>query len=78
MQHYQEIESWKWIFHKGQYFKPSNINLASVSKHVRSYRPEEKKLRIANGCKCSFCQSKTEKQFQIWLLLRFPIMSENA
>ena len=29
------LESWKWAFHKGQYLKPSNINLASVSVHVR-------------------------------------------
>ena len=28
-------ESWKLTFHKGQYLKPSNINLASVSEHVR-------------------------------------------
>ena len=27
--------SWKSTFHKGQYLKPSNINLASVSEHVR-------------------------------------------
>ena len=28
-------KSWKLTFHKGQYLKPSNINLASVSEHVR-------------------------------------------
>ena len=29
------LESWKSTFHKGQYLKLSNINLASVSEHVR-------------------------------------------
>ena len=28
------LENWKLIFHKGQYLKPSSINLASVSGHV--------------------------------------------
>ena len=28
-------ETWKLNFHKRQYLKPSNINLASVSEHVR-------------------------------------------
>ena len=28
-------ESWKLTFHKGLYFKPSNINLASVFEQVR-------------------------------------------
>ena len=28
-------ESWFLTFHKGQYLKPSNINLASVSDHVK-------------------------------------------
>ena len=28
-------ESWELTFHKVQYLKPSNINLTSVSKHVR-------------------------------------------
>ena len=28
-------ESWKWTFYKGQYLKPSSVNLASVSKHVK-------------------------------------------
>ena len=27
-------ESWKLTFYKGQYFKPSNLNLASVSEHA--------------------------------------------
>ena len=29
------LESWKWTFHKGQYLKSWNINLASVSVNVR-------------------------------------------
>ena len=29
------LESWKLTFYKGQYLKFSNINLASVSEHVR-------------------------------------------
>ena len=29
------LESCKWTFHKGQYLIPLNINLASVSEHVR-------------------------------------------
>ena len=28
-------KSWKLTFHKGQYLKPSNIDLASDSQHVR-------------------------------------------
>ena len=28
-------ESWKLTFHKGQHIKPSTINLASFSKHIR-------------------------------------------
>ena len=28
------LESWKWALHKGQYFKSSNINLASVSEQA--------------------------------------------
>ena len=28
-------ESWKLTFSKGQYLKPSNMNLPSVSEHVR-------------------------------------------
>ena len=28
-------ESWKWTFHKGQYSKPSNINVTSVSELFR-------------------------------------------
>ena len=28
-------ESWKLTFHKGQHLKPSTINLASFSEHIR-------------------------------------------
>ena len=30
----KNIGVWKWTFHKAQYLKPSNINLASVIVHV--------------------------------------------
>ena len=40
------------------------------------YRPEEKITRVGSGCKWSLCQSKNQKYLQIWLLPRFPIMSE--
>ena len=43
------------------------------------YRPEEKqKKKVANGCKKSFRRCKNQKHLQIWLLSRFPIISENA
>ena len=34
--------------------------------------------RVASGCKWSFCQCKNQKYLQIWLLPRFPIMSEKC
>ena len=56
-------ESSELSFHKGQYFKPPNINFASVSKHVRKkiveltdsrhtiYRPTNIAKKAANGWK---------------------------
>ena len=61
-------ESWKWTFYKGQYLKPSSVNLASVSKHVKKkktveftdsthtiYWPTTKAKKAANSWKKSFC-----------------------
>ena len=37
-----------------------------------------KKLRIGNGCKGSFSQYENLKYLQIWLLSRFPVLSEKC
>ena len=47
-------------------------------KLIRNKDQKRKIKRKASGCKGNFCQCKTEKYFQIWLLPRFDIMSEKC
>ena len=50
------------------------------------YRPDMNNLQtrrkkfkgVASGCKWSFCQLENQEYHQIWLLPKFPFMSEKC
>ena len=62
-------ESWKWTFYKGQYLKPSSVNLASVSKHVKKKKTVEftdLQLKLKK-------QQTVEKNLSVSVLKYLPI-----
>ena len=61
---YLDIFKMKWMNYRS--------DLYNLQTRIKTFK------RVGSGCKWSFCQCKKQQELQIWLLPRFPVMSEKC